>query len=404
MRPDDLALLVSAQLHREVLSQVVAPGPLPDLPTDRFLAVTFPVAGFGPLLDGLGQLHEPALHFRLLTIHDRPLLAVEGRTEDHQQGAEFAPELTSDSAPLHVPAPWELQLAVVREAHLQEVRDPVPRDGAHITDLPVLQMRQVLLAAVALVEDQGQLFGAAAQPSDPGLDHGLPGGLELADVGPVSGVALVVEGKAGALVLEQGQGELAKIRPFLFVPAPLGQFAALVEGVDEGEVIGGVVQDGVFAQRKQLAEARHQVLLNRFQVLGLDLVHVVPEPLTRQLPLLGRTQSRQDAVLVPVLVKGALAAGIDHPVDGRQHQILTHTELGTTLGLHRWHMGVDQARQSQAVRPVPQPGGGSELAVLKTAQRRRAGRRTPCVGPFDLLQDPIAAARGRPARRSGACR
>ena len=109
-------------------------------------------------------------------------------------------------------------------------------------------------------------------------------------------------------------------------------------------------------------------------------------------PSLAGTQSRQDAVLVPVLVKGALAAGIDHPVDGGQHQILTHTELGTTLGLHRRHMGVDQAHQSQAVRPVPQPGGGSELAVLKTAQRRRAGCRTPGIGPLNLLQDPIAAA------------
>jgi hypothetical protein len=79
-------------------------------------------------------------------------------------------------------------------------------------------------------------------------DHLVQAGAQGDDISHIPLIAAVVEREAPLLIDHQGQGDLAQVVSPLLVPAPLGQAGPTVKGVDEGVVVGGVVDQEFLAQ------------------------------------------------------------------------------------------------------------------------------------------------------------
>jgi hypothetical protein len=70
------------------------------------------------------------------------------------------------------------------------------------------------------------------------------------------------------LIGKQGHRELAQVAALLLVVSSLGQVATIVAGVDEGEVVGGVVKQCFLTQAEELTELIQHVLLDGIDVRG----------------------------------------------------------------------------------------------------------------------------------------
>ena len=75
-------------------------------------------------------------------------------------------------------------------------------------------------------------------------------------------VAAIVEGQTPLFIHDQSQGELTEIVPFLLVFAPLGEAGAAIKGMNEGIVIGGVIDQELLPQREALVNPVQELPLN----------------------------------------------------------------------------------------------------------------------------------------------
>ena len=90
---------------------------------------------------------------------------------------------------------------------------------------------------------------------------------------------------------QQRQTDDTQRAALLLALAALGQCVTLVEGVDEGEEIGGVEQDLLQVNRKHTHHLADDIALDGGNGRAGDPVHVVPEALARELAGLDTDQA-----------------------------------------------------------------------------------------------------------------
>ena len=124
---------------------------------------------------------------------------------------------------------------------------------AHEVKGGVLQRLKGLLAVVALVEDQGDVIAGLGQLPVMGGEF-LGDGAELGAVVDIAGVNLVKQGDVEIGADQQAEADLAQVAALLLVVPALRQFGGGA-GIDVGEEIGAVVDQGAEIELKPLDEA-----------------------------------------------------------------------------------------------------------------------------------------------------
>ena len=141
----------------------------------------------------------------------------------------------------------------------------------------------------------------------------------------------------------------------------------MVEGIDEGEEVGGVEEDPAGVEVTVADQVVGQVTFDEFDGLGRDAGHVVPEALAGQLLGADIQEAAQGGALEPA-GHPDLAAGGDAAVDGGQEQVGTDGGPGAGLG----DVAVDMVAQFQSLGDVIQGHDGAEVGDDSLA---RPGRR-----------------------------
>ena len=214
---------------------------------------------------------------------------------------------------------------------------------------------EVVLGVVALVEHQRDVFGGAADVAVArGECVGQAG--EGGRVGGVTGIGAVQQWQVGVGGDEQRETDDAQVAAFLAVAA-LGEGGTGVEGIDEGEEVGGVEQHAPRVDIELAHQAGDEVALDRLDGLARDAVHVVPEALAAELARLDVEQAVEDGVVEP-LGDAGLGTGGDAPVEGGDQQVGADGGAGAALG----DMAVDVLDEAQALGEAEECGDGAELA------------------------------------------
>src|SRR3989449_8915630 len=121
-------------------------------------------------------------------------------------------------------------------------------------------------------------------------------------------IATVVEGQPLLLIHHEGEGDLTQITAPLLVSATLWEAGPAVEGMNDGIVVGGVIDQKPLSQGEARANPRQQRLLEGGKVGLLKDVHMIPEALAAQLLGSRGHYTGQHCALVP-LGEGPLAFG-----------------------------------------------------------------------------------------------
>ena len=147
---------------------------------------------------------------------------------------------------------------------------------------------------------------------------------------------------------------MPEVAALLLVVAALGEFRRGA-GVDVGEEIRTVVDQGPQVEVETLDQPLIHLLLKGSHVLGGDLVHMVPEVLRGEPGRVGGEQAGERRLAIPV-GEVQLAGGGDDAVDGRQEHVLAAREALMALGGER---GIEQGEHLQAPGDMPE---GSHIA------------------------------------------
>ena len=102
-----------------------------------------------------------------------------------------------------------------------------------------------------------------------------------------------------------------------------------VEGMDEGVVVGGIVDQELCSQGEARVNPAQQFALNRREVLRLEEVHMIPEALAAQRVRESGYQPGEHRALVP-FGESPLALGPRGAVDGCQDQVVPYQQGGPT--------------------------------------------------------------------------
>ena len=187
-----------------------------------------------------------------------------------------------------------------------------------------------LLAVVAFVEDQRDVLAGLGQFLVMGHEF-LGYGAELDAVSDIAGINPVQQGNVEIRADQQAQAHLSQIAALLLVVAALGEFG-WGAGVDVGEEICAVVDQGPQVELQALDQLLAHLLLKGSNVVGRDPVHMVPEVLRGKPGRVGRQQAGERRLAIPV-GELQLAGGSHDAVDGGQHHVLAAGEtLLATLG------------------------------------------------------------------------
>ncbi len=161
--------------------------------------------------------------------------------------------------------------------HRQQVLVLAGNQRTDKVERAVGQSLEAVLAVVALVEDQRDVLAGLGQFLV--MSRQLFGnGAELDTVGDIARINPVQEGNVEIRADQQAQAHLPEVAALLLVVAALGEFGRGA-GVDVGEEIRAVVDQGAQVEVEALDQPLIHLLLKDGHVLGRDLVHMVPEVL-----------------------------------------------------------------------------------------------------------------------------
>ncbi len=107
--------------------------------------------------------------------------------------------------------------------------------------------------------------------------------LEGGRVGAVAGVGAVQQGQVGVGGDEQGEADDAQGGAALLAVAALGEGGLVVEGVDEGQEVGGVEEHLAQVDLEVADQGGDEVAFDGLDGVGGDAVHVVPKALAGEL-------------------------------------------------------------------------------------------------------------------------
>lgn len=141
----------------------------------------------------------------------------------------------------------------------------------------------------------------------------------------------------------------------LFALAAPRESIVVIEGIDEGKKVGGVVREAAEVQTEFGQQMFRQIGFNTLNSVGINSLHVVPETLAGQQLGWRRTESCQRGAGIP-LGKGALAFGCRAAIDGCQGEVLTDGKPLFSFG----QMLIDDLHETQALGHRPSSGHSTE--------------------------------------------
>jgi len=106
--------------------------------------------------------------------------------------------------------------------------------------------REVVAGDVTLVQDQREVGRSVRRAA--GTEHPLQARPQGDDIWGIALLAAVVEGQTLLLIHHQGQGDLTQVSALLLVSATLWKARPAVEGMNEGIVVGGIIDQKSLSQ------------------------------------------------------------------------------------------------------------------------------------------------------------
>ena len=143
----------------------------------------------------------------------------------------------------------------------------------------------------------------------------------------------------------------------LLAVAALGEGGLVVEGVDEGEEVGGVEEHLAQVDLEVADQGGDEVAFDGLDGVGGDAVHVVPKALAGELGGFEREQAVEDGALEPGGDDG-FGAGVEAAVEGGDEQVGADGGAWAALG----DVAVDDSGELQAPGEVEEGGDGAEVA------------------------------------------
>ena len=148
---------------------------------------------------------------------------------------------------------------------------------AHEMEGSVLQSLKGVLAVVALIKDESYVIAVVRQL--PVMGGEFPGdGAELGAVIDIARVDLVEQRDVEIGADQQTETDLAQVAALLLVMPALRKFGRGA-GIDVGEEIGAVVDEGVEIQLKALDQVPGNLFFAFEDMFRGDQIHMVPEVL-----------------------------------------------------------------------------------------------------------------------------
>ena len=215
---------------------------------------------------------------------------------------------------------------------------------------------EIGLGVVAFVKDQGdglERVGDGAAAGGELAAEVLEGGR----VGALAGVGAVQQGQVGVGGDEQGEADDAQGGAALLAVAALGEGGLVVEGVDEGEEVGGVEEHLAQVDLEVADQGGDEVAFDGLDGVGGDAVHVVPKALAGELGGFEREQAVEDGALEPG-GDGGFGAGVEAAVEDGDEQVGADGGALAALG----DVAVDDSGELQAPGEVEEGGDGAEVA------------------------------------------
>jgi hypothetical protein len=149
---------------------------------------------------------------------------------------------------------------------------------------------------------------------------------------------------------QKGDAQLAQVMSLLLVVASGGKLGTAIRGIDEGEKIGGVVEDCVELEIEALQSATYDFTLYRSKNLNWQLVHLIPEVLTGKKVDVCVGEFAERRRTCP-LSKSALARGMTSPADTSQLEGLANAETIVTFGVAVWVGQIARGMSVTATNP-----------------------------------------------------
>ena len=141
----------------------------------------------------------------------------------------------------------------------------------------VLQGVKCLFTVVALVENQGNVIAGFGELAVMGGEL-FGDGAELGAVIDIAGIDLMKQRNVELGADQQAQADLAQIAALLLIVSALREFSRGA-GIDVGEEISAVIDQGTEIELKVLDETLGDLFFAFQDVTGADQVHMVPEVL-----------------------------------------------------------------------------------------------------------------------------
>jgi len=234
-----------------------------------------------------------------------------------------------------------------------------------------------VVTVITFIVNQGDALDGLGEETITG-DQGFRDGGKLGGVVPVSRIDLMKQRNVKVPGDQQGQPDNPQVRALLLALAPLGEGRSRVEGVDGGEKIGCVVEKTGQIDLEAIDQRPGQVLFDGADLFGVEVAHVIPEPLARKLAGGHRKEPAKNGPSVPI-GQGGLALGREAAVDGRQGDIGADADpLVPFPGVT-----VDRPDDIELLGQVIQSGRGGEV---RQNDRLRFGRLGGSAhGPGDVL-------------------
>ena len=201
-------------------------------------------------------------------------------------------------------------------------------------------------------------------PGDPPMAIDQLGGQsgEGRPIGRVAGVGLVAQGEVEIGGHRQGQADDPQGGAAFLARAALGEGAAVVEAIDEGEEIGGVEEDPADVAVAVADQVVGQIAFDPLDGLGGDAGHGVPGTLAGELLGADIEEPSRGGALEPAGHLD-LAAGCDRRVHGREEPVRADGRCGAGLG----DVAVDGINPSQLLGEVKQGHDGAEVGDPRLA-------------------------------------
>ncbi len=219
----------------------------------------------------------------------------------------------------------------------------------------VIDSRLILMTVIALVVDERDAVDTLRE--EPIAGHqSLGGRSEFRRVVSVTRINFMEQRDVKVLRYQQCQPHDTQVHALFLALTPLGERRSVIEAIDEGIEVGGVIEQTGEIDLEPVDQRASQVLFDGTDLVGVEITHMVPEALAAQKIAPDRKETAQDATLVP-LGYCCLAGWSKAAVDGGKSHVGADTDALVSFP----SVAIDSGDQIQFLCQVIQGGGSREV-------------------------------------------